>query len=61
LKKNAGKKKSQKIAAAHRQIASGRSAKIGFLHIPKTGGSGIQAYGKALTPNSEPLCKHGTR
>jgi len=42
------KKKSAKVLAIKEQIKSGYSGDFGFMHIPKTGGTGVNAFGKSL-------------
>ena len=44
----AKKSKDNKIQLVKDQIKSGRSRQHGFLHIPKTGGSGVNALGRSL-------------
>ncbi len=48
MKLNLKKKKNHKVEKIHNQIKAGYSAEYGFLHIPKTGGSGVREYGKGL-------------
>lgn len=44
----AKKSKDNKVQLVKDQIKSGRSREHGFLHIPKTGGSGVNALGRSL-------------
>lgn len=37
-----------RVRAIREQIRSGHSPRLGFLHIPKTGGSGVTKFGKEL-------------
>jgi hypothetical protein len=38
-----------------RQIGTGHSPTLGFLHIPKTGGSGVNELGRKLVKQGEPF------
>ena len=42
------KSKGNKVQLVKDQIKSGRSRQHGFLHIPKTGGSGVNTLGRSL-------------
>lgn len=44
----AKKQKGKKVQLVKDQIKSGRSREHGFLHIPKTGGSGVNTFGRSL-------------
>ena len=44
----AKKSKGNKVQLVKDQFKSGRSREHGFLHIPKTGGSGVNALGRTL-------------
>ncbi len=44
----AKKQKGKKVQKVKDQLKNGRSKEHGFLHIPKTGGSGVNAFGRSL-------------
>lgn len=48
FKSKSKKPDDQKIRAIKEQIKSGHSPRLGFLHIPKTGGSGVSKFGQEL-------------
>jgi hypothetical protein len=48
LKPTSKKKRDAKVQKIRDQIKAGYSGEYGFLHIPKTGGSGVNEYGQAL-------------
>ena len=48
LKKQSKQAKDLRVKAIKEQIRNGHSPRLGFLHIPKTGGSGVNEYGRQL-------------
>ena len=56
--------RNKKLSKIKLQIRNGRNPQLGFLHIPKTGGSGISSLGKKAVERHQPFpCSfpHGWR
>ena len=46
---------SREASKIRRQLRAGHGAEVGFLHLPKTGGSGIVSLGRKLVKDGQPF------